>query len=194
MIKYKRIMAYIIDIILISMVVSLICNSSFLKKYTEKYTENSTAVTELYSDLSDKTVDEVSDKIHTYAYDQSKYGIIYNVVEIVLYIGYFVFFQFYNKGQTIGKKLLKIKLESSNNNKLSLPRLLLRSLILYGTIITIINMISVSLLNVDNFYNVYLFTGSLDSLISLATILMILFRKDERGIHDIISNTKVTNA
>ena len=44
-------------------------------------------------------------------------------------------FQYFNKGQTIGKKLLKIRISGKDNKKVGIGQLVLRSIIIYQILV-----------------------------------------------------------
>ena len=64
-------------------------------------------------------------------------------------------------------------------------------MILYGMIFTIINMILVQVTSDNIFYNLYTIVGLVNIVVTYSTYFMIIFRKDERGLHDMIAGSKV---
>ncbi len=73
-----------------------------------------------------------------------------SLLNFVLLIGAFVIIPYYNKGQTIGKKLLKIKLVKEEGN-LSINDLIIRNVIINGFGYTLVGLTIMFLVN-DNVY------------------------------------------
>lgn len=192
-IKYKRLVAYIIDIILVSFVIGLICNSNLMQKQMDKYNDAKTRLEEkTASILNDEDNEKENvEELKSIIYDINYFGLTYNVVNILITIGYFAIFQYFNKGKTIGKKILKIKVVSSYDTELPLANFLLRTIILYNIIFTVINIVSIEFLKINGFYKVYVISSSLSSVVTIILLFMILFKKDEKGLHDVICSSKV---
>ena len=104
----KRIGAYVIDILIVLILVQLLSmcfpTSAKTNKQAEDYLK---LVEEMVS--NEKTSDENMEKLESLSYDISKSGVVQSGVAIGLYFVYFVVIQTYNNGQTLGKRLLKIR-------------------------------------------------------------------------------------
>lgn len=193
-IKYKRLVAYIIDFFIISIFMSLVSSSGILSKSLYQYNDAVKRLDSMYTEVlefEEVNLEEKLDEMKSIIYDVNDFGSLYFSIEVIVMLLYYVIFQYFNKGQTIGKKLLKIRVVSKDDSELSLGNLLLRSIILYGIIFTILNMIMIQITSINVFYNIYTVLGLLNILITYGTYFMVLFRKDERGIHDIIASSKV---
>ena len=196
----KRISAYFLDILLIYLFISLITSIKVINPYYDKYTEETEKYTELMKLYTDKEIDEKEflKESREVVYYLSKYSVSSNIVIAVVIVAYFGLFQKFNKGQTLGKKIMRIKVTSNDDKELSLFSYLLRLLPSYhvfvGNIIVLIaNSVLINYLDVNKYYNAniiitYVFFG-----IAIISFVMILIREDKRGLHDIISNTKVIN-
>ncbi len=197
----KRICAYLIDILLVAFIFSLITMIRFINPYYDKYLEVSTqynGVLEKYYD-SEITAMEMVEKNTENFYYLSKYSAVYSVVSIVILIGYFVFFQKYNHGQTIGSKLMHLKVINTNGEEGSIKNFLLRTLFMYyleiGSIIPItLNLLVLLFVKSSSYLMVNAGITYVFSMFVIASIITLLVRKDKRGLHEIISNTKVVNA
>lgn len=193
-IKYKRLVAYIIDSFIISLVVSLFAASSIMQKSMNKYNDASERLTIYYNEIlesEDINIKDMENELKYMLYDINYFGIPYASLQIASIILYYVVFQFFNKGQTIGKKLMKIKVVDKNGNDLSLGNMLLRNIFLYNILFSIITLLVASFTSVNVFLIITLALNSINSIISLLIVFMILFRKDERGLHDLIASSKV---
>ena len=113
-----------------------------------------------------------------------------NISSIVVTFLYFVVFQFYTKGYTGGKKLLNIKVESTNG-ELKLYQLLIRSLIINGIITSTLTVILLFTLNKASYINVQMYVELLNMGLLFVSFGMMLYRKDGRGLHDLLGGTKV---
>lgn len=191
----KRLGALIIDMIIVSTVVSMftffVNNNSNYEKLTREYSD----VMEQAMDkkTSPKEYKNLLSKASDISYDLSKQTVVVSFISLTMYILYFIVFQFYNKGQTIGKKLMKIKIESNDGKDLTMNQLAVRSLIINSILANLI-LLAVIILGSKDVYFVSSTTVSMiQYIIIFTTAIMILFRKDKRGLHDVITNTKVIN-
>lgn len=193
-IKYKRLVAYIIDFFIISIFMTLVSNSGVLNRVFYQYNDSVERLDSMYTEVlefEEVNLEEKLAEMKSIVYDVNSYGSLYFSIEVIVMIGYYVIFQFFNKGQTIGKKLLKIRVVAKDDGELSLGSFLLRSMILYSLIFTIINMILVQVTNTNAFYILYTVIGLVNIIVTYGTYFMIIFRKDERGLHDMIAGSKV---
>ena len=239
----KRIGAYLIDIILVSVVATLLTSNTYINRDYKKYTKTYDAYNDEYNEysgyytklenyyedkelsekeynklieldnkyldvLKDKYKDkkvteeeynevieslnlEYKDKDIDYSYKLLKYSLIPTVVNLMCIMLYFIVMQFYFGGQTLGKKILKLKVISNNDKKLNIVNFLIRSLVVNELFINILNVIFLLILSKGNYliYNkiIYVVTYILE----MAILFTIVFDKHNRGLHDCISNTKV---
>ncbi len=191
----KRLGALILDMIIVSTVVSMLTffvnNNSNYEKLTKEY--NDVMEQAMDKKTSPKEYKKLLSKASDISYDLSKQTVVVSFVSLTMYILYFIVFQFYNKGQTIGKKLMKIKIESNDGKDLTMNQLAVRSLIINSILANLI-LLAVIILGSKDVYFVSSTTVSMiQYIIIFTTAIMILFRKDKRGLHDVITNTKVIN-
>lgn len=194
----KRISAYLIDILFVFLLISLITEIKFINPTYDKYMEAYSNYTEILEDYTDEIIDdnEFNKLYNQNYYEVCKYSVSYNVVIVLTILLYFGVFQKYNNGQTLGKKVMKIRVVDSNNNNISLLKSLLRTIPMYyvyigGIIPLIINSILVYFLNANNYMNITLVISYIFLTISLVSFVMLSVRKDEKGLHDMLSGTKV---
>jgi len=187
---FPRIMAYILDIIIISLIVSLLSNVLPNNNKVIKLREDYAALQEDF--LASKiTEDEYMTKSEEVVYELDYQSVPSSIVSVAFVIGYFVVFQFYNNGQTIGKKIMKIKIVSVNDKPLSINNYIYRTFILNGLLINILNLILLVFISKNNYFYFSFTLQMVQSVLILVTIFMSLFKKDGRGLHDKIANTKV---
>ncbi len=184
-ISLKRIIAFVIDIFLLTCLLTLFIKVTNVDPYYEEYRNTNNTYLEEVKKSDNK------DYLMALNYDLYKYKVVSSSLSIGCLILYFGIFQFVNKGQTIGKKIMKIKIVSNNQKKLNIGNYLIRTVILTNIVFTLLNTILVYFLSVNSFYYVVYVCSLLSSLVYIINIFMITLRKDNRGLHDILANTKV---
>lgn len=184
---FKRICAYIIDIIIINIILSIV---TFSLDTTNNYSEKMLDLTNKYT-KNEITYEEFSSEYNELIYSNQKDNYIYYVVNFAITIGYFIVFQGLNKGQTLGKKILKLKVVTNDNKEIEMKNIILRSLPLYSVLSLLIITCFIKVLNMKTYSSIYIAISSSETIFTFITILFILYRKDKRGLHDIIANTKV---
>ncbi|HIS11531.1 MAG TPA: RDD family protein [Candidatus Onthocola stercoravium] len=192
----KRVMAYIIDVLIFSIVLTPIINWSVINPYVDEYTENYSEYTELVEQANageiDTETDEYKDKIVDLNYNINKYKVISSSISVVGFLLYFAVLQWALKGQTIGKKIMKIRVVANNEDKkLNVGNYILRSLILNNIIFSIILIIGVYIFKAPGYYTLSMVVSYLQLLVMSLIMLMVVLRKDYRGLHDFVAGTKV---
>lgn len=192
----KRVMAYIIDVLIFSIVLTPIINWSVINPYIDEYTENYSQYTELIEQANageiDTETDEYKDKIVDLNYNINKYKVISSSISVVGFILYFAVLQWALKGQTIGKKIMKIRVVANKEDKkLNVGNYILRSLILNNIIFSIILIIGVYIFKAPGYYTLSMVVSYLQLLVMSLIMLMVVLRKDYRGLHDFVAGTKV---
>lgn len=188
--SYKRITAYFVDIMIITFISSLI---TFVIPTSENYTK----LTKQFSNLTEEyanqkiTKEEYLTKGSEINYSLSRETVAESIVTLVITISYFVVFTYFMNGETIGKKIMKIKITSNNHKKLTMNNYLVRSLIINSILLQFISILTILFLDKKTYLSVYNIISNVFSIIFVVSFMMILFRKDGRGLHDILANTKV---
>lgn len=241
----QRVIAYVVDILVVSVFATCLSNIGFinvqLKDYNEvynAYTKDNKEYTEFvkefkkaykdkkieekeieklekdhknyyglvekkYEDkeISEKEYDgileEAEDKYEIlykdYYYKTKKYSVVTNIIYVVVILLYFVGFQAFT-GQTLGKKIMKLKVSSvKGKNKVTPVQYLIRALILYNTIFYLIDVIVVLAVSKENCYNVLYVFGLLQNVIEWIILFMIAMNQDGRGLHDYLAGTVVVD-
>lgn len=187
----QRFVAFMIDLILVSFITSLVTaiiptNSSIDKLYDQqvKIVKNYTA--------KKITMQEYVNQLVDINYDIAKQTGIITLVSIAISLLYYVLYVYKNDGQSIGKKMMKIKIQKKDKDKeLTMNDLLFRTMILQGTLVSIIGFCTILLLDKDT----YLATNSLLNLIQYSILIisffLIAFTKEKQGLHDMVAKTEV---
>lgn len=186
---FQRTGAYLIDIIITSFILSIICLG---------FGNTSSNIQEKMQELDNKlrsaeiTNEDYINEYKVLLYDYQKENTLQSSISVALTIAYFVIFQYMNKGQTLGKMLLKLRIVNKDNQKpISIHVGFIRSCFILSIISNIILVIAPYIININGFIYSYITLIIIDGILLLTTILFILYRNDHRGLHDIITNTIV---
>ena len=192
-VSYKRILAYVIDTIFIVLITTLINNITFINPKLNDYNKHYDEYIKIQEDYKNKEIDKdkYDIEIKEYNYILTKEGLISSIITISSLIIYFGILPYFLKGQTLGKKALHIKIVSNKDKQLNIGNYLLRMVILNNIIFRILNVSGVYFLNKNSFYIYSSVISYIESLIETIIIFMVILRKDNRGLHDMISGTKV---
>ena len=123
----NRLLAYLIDSIIVLLVSSIIAIPLTSKKIESLEHELKTITKEYTEQNID--MNTYLEKTQDLNYQIQKESLSTNVVYLIVSIIYYVVFQYLNKGQTLGKKLLKIKVVNKEGNTPSLYQMILRTFI-----------------------------------------------------------------
>ena len=136
------------------------------------------------------TTEEFTNRNMDLSYSLARKNGFISLITIVLNILYFIVFQLYNKGQTIGKQLMKIRIKS-DLKELTMNQMIFRSLIANTILLDIITfMFMLSNSRSVYFYGLTVFS-TIQYIITIMSIFMVLIRKDGRSIHDLLAHTQV---
>lgn len=188
--KVKRVFAYIIDIIIVYLISAIILSIPVISYDTEEYMNYYKEYTKVISETKEMT-DDVIDSQNKLMYKMSYLAKNSLVIQAIVTFGYFGIAAYLMEGQTIGKKIQKIKVVSNDNKELNQHLFILRSVILTNLIPQVASIIAIFTLKQNNWIIAESIIGNISLVISFALILVLIFRTDERSIHDIICKTKV---
>lgn len=188
----KRIFAYGIDVIIVTIVSAFIFSFVTVATSSEEYInsyENYMTVTNNY--LNDEATE---DEVINAEYEMMLSSKNLNIIKIATTLTYFSILPFLMNGQTLGKKLTKIKVVSNNEKPLHPGLMFLRGIIVSLVFIDLINILTLMLSTRNVWYNLTYFTSALTYTMYLVLVEIAIIRKDKRSLHDLISNTKVIEA
>ena len=186
----ERLGAFIIDIIIISLIANIIATVFVNQDNINKLSEQEIT---LLNDFKDNKIDvnTFTEEASSISYESSKLLIPYTIIYLFLSILYFVMYQ-KQSGQTLGKKLLRIKIESEDDD-LTMNQMVIRGLIINGILFNIIELSLLLFLPKVLYLNAYSSIELVKYSLYIVIAFMVMFRKDRRGLHDIICHTKVVN-
>ena len=202
--KIKRIAAYIFDSLVLLLLVSFLITPIQLndKKVFIEFRNHSKEIIDVTIDyfkvLSnnsvkqslklEKQVKELGEKSRKiqYKHRYSLYFLSQKIVTLLLTIVYFVIFPLFNNGQTLFKKLFRIKVQYDSIIKFLLREEIVRNFTLLSLLLYLISGINYSLFSV---YLSYITPVTL-TFMSINFIVFI-FNKDSKSLHDMITKTSV---
>lgn len=189
----KRISAYLIDVLVVlvlsSMLSTFLPNNDKLVDLIQKEGHIINEYVEVLSNNDSDSIEEYSKRLNNYSYKLNKLLIYRNLVIIGLYFLYFIVFQSYNNGQTIGKRLLKIEIVDINNVNANFKQLLIRGIVLYPIIFSLLNVISLFILKQSTYMDFSFVLSSIQYILfTLCSITMVI---SGRGLHDKLAGTFV---
>lgn len=186
----QRFLAYIIDVMLLSIILSIISSASINSSNYSKLLEEQENLISKYS-KQEITIAEYQSQAKKLDYEIAKSSYPSTIIGLVMSIAYFIIFQFLNGGQTIGKKLMKIRIRKQDDGVLKIQDIIIRTLIINSIITTIVTLIAVLTVNSGSYYIIRTVISTAETLFVLVSSFMILYRKDKLGLQDLMTHTEV---
>ena len=184
---FKRVSAYVIDYIIIMIALLGITASMNIGS---DITDDINDLTNEYRN-GEITIEEYTEKVLPLNYELTKRKLPANIATVVVFIGYYVIFAYFNKGQTLGKKICKIKVVNIDGDKPNIWNMLIRSLFIYGIVSCAYSIICTSFLPIKVFTYSYKWVVNIETMVLFVCFLMAMYRKDGKGLHDLVSKTNV---
>lgn len=187
----KRIIAYIIDFIFISAILMVV--SYFIPKNSN--------VEFLNNDMNNLTEQVLNSEItfQSYAGEYSLYlsnidkeNVIYNVISVVVLLIYYVIVPVIFKA-TLGKYIMKLEIKHKDGKKLNLYNTFVRSCITEGMLYSLITIFLVQIVSSETYLINLIILGFIEFILVITSLFMILYKRDKRGLHDILSRSIVVD-
>lgn len=207
----RRLSAFFVDMLLVIFLAISLANLSYLNPYKYQYEKSIKEYDQVYSEFQTSLLDPTSSsyinpmEINDYMLDNimplakkiSHYNVFYSLWYLLIYFLYFVVFTYFNNGQSLGKKIFKIKVVDKNGNSPGVWNLIVRSifngsrLYLGLNIMIIINMLLPLISNVQTYYYAYTLLNVVAIIFEITLLVVFLTKKGSASIHDLIASTKV---
>lgn len=186
----QRFLAFLLDIVLVSVVASFISYPFLDMDSIQKLNESSVEVMENYTNgkIDEK---EYFNESSTISYELARKQGVNTLVIIFLNILYFVVYQIKNNGQTLGKQILKIRVVDSSNRDLSMNQMIFRALIINSILLDMISFGVLIFANQSSYFYGVSFLAFIQFCILSVSTFMIMFGKDRHGLHDLVAHTDV---
>ncbi len=190
---FRRFMALIIDLIIVSFIVGAFSSLKVLNPTLDKYNESYDNYYDYVKEVAINGNTDIlnDDKALDMAYDVSYYGRYSSLISLVVMFLYFVLFQYYTGGKTVGKLLFRIQV-SSTNGELKLKQILIRSAIINSLFIKLLIVICIFSMSKNMFNSYNMILDLVDIGLVLVSAIMIIYRDDGVGLHDKLAGTIVT--
>lgn len=184
----QRFLAFIVDTLFVVLISSLIAFPFVDNASVEKLNMEMQEVSENYIN-SEIDINTYLAEYSSVVYQLSRKNGVVSFITIFIEILYFIVYQLYNKGQTLGKKMLKIRVESVDDGELTMNQMIFRVIIINSILYGFVSFaLSIFASQSTYFYGILIFE-LIQYLVLLISGLMIMFGK--RGLHDLVSHTKV---
>lgn len=176
----KRGSAYLIDILIISLIVVI-----FNQIMPIKTNKINAQIDELYEQrlnnkvASEEFLSEFSKLIKER--DTANIGLVFLNINMIFV--FFIIIPFYRK-QTIGQRIMKLKLEG----EVILLNLIKRSVIVNGLAYLILSLL---FLLIPQYFYLLTIIGIVQIILVIKSLFMIIYRKDNCGLQDLFSKTQV---
>lgn len=128
--------------------------------------------------------------LHHYAsiaYDLDRQKVVIHFIGILIMLGYFVILPYYNKGRTIGKMFMKIKVVKEGD--ITINDFLLRSFITSGIGYLLLSLLFLFIFPAFSYFLMVSILGFFQIVLVVVSGFMISYKK--KGIEDLITNTNV---
>ena len=168
----------------------LIENETYKKIIISKYEDNEISKKE-YQEIMTEINKEFDIIAKDYIYILGKKGSTNSIVTLVCTLLYFGILQYVLKGQTIGKKLLKLRVISASDKKINVLNYILRTLIVNDVLLNTIGIIFLLTASKNIYLKADNIISILVSIVEALIIFLVLTRPDGRGLHDLLFNTRV---
>ncbi len=185
----QRLLAFLIDILLVTVAASIVATPFINEKESKKLTDEANQLI-TQATKQEISTSEFADRNMDLSYSLARKNGFVSLITIVFNILYFVVFQLYNKGQTVGKQVMKIRVKS-DLKELTMNQMIFRAFIANSILLDIITfMFMLSNSRSVYFYGLTVFS-TIQYIITLMSIFMVLMRKDGRAVHDLLAHTQV---
>ncbi len=145
------------------------------------------------NNIQNKIAEQYNSIATDYSYDINKMGLNQTIITIIVYMLYFGVLPFVMNGQTLGKKLLRLKVVDAKDEekRISIWKYLIRAFLIREIIFTLVSIILISVLSKKDFINASFYVGQAQYLYELAFLVCFVLREDQRSIHDLLLGTTV---
>jgi len=188
----KRFVAYLIDLLIIGFILGMVVTFKEKDEEVIELNKDLNLVEELYVN-EEISYDDYFERVTVIIQDIDKECVVYTVVNILLIVGYFIILPFLCNGQTLGKRIFKIKIESNEKEKLSIVNYIIRNIIINGLGYMVLMLLILYLLPSKTYFIFESIFSFIQITLVIISVSMVLYRKDKRGLHDILSGTKVVS-
>lgn len=203
----RRVSAFLLDMLLIVSLTVMMCQLGYANPYKNKYEtateEYNQVVDEMYATMTESgsipDYKDLAEVIIPVSYKLEKYSSFLYIWYLVFAFLYLVVFQYFVGGQTLGKKLFKIKVVNKDESDAKFYQYLLRFMLIGSSLIIGVHIFVIAklIIALTANANVYYISDVIIKLISftleVALLITCIAKKGNYSINDYIAKTKVIN-
>lgn len=181
----KRFIAFFIDVLIVSLLVSIISSGYSTTRIDNLNKELNDVVNSYINDNISSS--EYVESVSSIGYDIGKANMVNNTLYVVICIGYFIMFQYLNNGASLGKKIMGIRIVTKDNKNANVFKLFLHTCIIYEILPILIGFI---LLYITNGITYLMISGLVNFsyiVFLIVSLVMIRRRKDKLALNDMMS-------
>ena len=166
---------------------------SVYKDVLEEYYQDEKLTEREYDSIIKKIDEDYQEQYQTLYYRTEQNSTFYMGVYLATIILYFVVFNKITNGQTLGKRIVRLKIVNSKDVSCKVPvwSYLVRACFLYQPINYLIKLVGIYTLSQSNYYTVTSVLYDVQYYLELIIMAMVLIRADGRGLHDLVARTRV---
>lgn len=159
----------------------------------DEYYIDGELTTKNYEKLNTKIAEDYETQYKEVYYKIEQNSILYFVIYLIAVVAYFVGFNKYTNGQTLGKKLMRLKVVNSKDSSKDVPvwSYIVRALVLYQPIYYIVKLIGVNFMSAGMYYDVTSIVYEIQGYLEMLIIAVVMIRIDGRGPQDLLAKTRV---
>ena len=189
---YKRVIAFIIDLLIVTILSGIL---TIVFTDSKKYNEDNKKLLELTEKMVQDSEhrEEYTNEFNDLNYNLTIDSVPVTIITVVVSVVYYTIMCYFCHGITLGKYILKIKITSANDKELNIFNYFLRSLFVNSVLSNILTIVLVNVLSKDSYIEMSGRVSNVFTLVMVASFIMMMYRDDGRGIHDLLGNTKVIN-
>lgn len=172
---------------------SLIEDYSEYQEVLDKYYGDEKLSKSEYKKINTKIDEEYQDSYKEVYYKLEKNSLVYYGIYLITVFAYFVGFNKLTNGQTLGKKLTRLKIINNADIEKEVPiwSYVVRALILYEPICYLVKLGTINFLSMSDYHTVTAIVGDLQYYLEMLLIVMVMIRIDGRGPQDLLAKTRV---
>lgn len=186
----KRAAAYLIDILIVGLLLGVIITVKEKDQKVMQLRSDLNIVNEVFAS-KEMRFSEYFDRYTTINQQLEQECVIYMIFNILFILCYFVILPYFWNGQTVGKRIMKIRVVSNTEEKISIVNYLIRNVIATGLGYMVLILLFLYVLPNKMYFIFASILSFIQLILVIISISMILYRKDKRAMHDILSTTKV---
>lgn len=185
----SRICAFFLDMLIVSLLASLLATPFVSKEKMESLSEDYEKIVEKIQ-TQDISLQEYSVDIANLRYEIIRTNGMGTIISVLIGMIWFVVIPLYYGGQTIGKKIMKIKMISDKGD-LTANQLIVRTMIGNSFLFDLLGVVEVLILPKYIFYYCHWLLLFVPYIIMICSVIMVLISKNGKAIHDYLGHTRV---